>query len=477
MLFFVDIQHESWYHLNMANTLNKNQSQEKLGRITNEPISRDLQNRVAEKITMARVSMLFNQPFFGTIAMRMDPKPADQWLPTMAVDGKYMYYNHEFVDGLSQEELTFVVSHEVLHLVYDHLGRNEFRDRQLYNIAADYVVNDELILANVGKFPTHKVQKKDQYGSMRTIEEPIGLHDVKYRGWNSEKVYDDLLQQQQKQQGSGKGQNSGEGDGSGNMNGQSLDELLDKLLDEHISPGAGKDGKEGDGKADGSDGPATFDDEERKQLKAELMDQIVNLAKTCNAGTLPAGVQRIIEQMTEPKMDWRALLQSNLDSILPIDYNYMKISRKSWHLNAILPGMVNDQLLNIAVAIDMSGSIGDKEAAEFLSEINGIMGQYQSYEILVFCFDTKCYNAKVYSSDNGEDIKTYEPKGGGGTDGACIFEYLKDEGIGPMKLVVFTDGYVGNWGDEFYCPTIWCIKGSKEVPPFGQVCYLDENMN
>jgi predicted metal-dependent peptidase len=207
------------------------------------------------------------------------------------------------------------------------------------------------------------------------------------------------------------------------------------------------------------------------------MDQIVNLSKTCNAGNLPAGVQRIIEQMTAPKMDWRALLQSNLDSILPIDYNYMKISRKSWHLTAILPGMVNDQMLNIAVAIDMSGSIGTKEAAEFLSEINGIMGQYQSYEILVFCFDTKCYNQKVFSSDNGENINTYVPMGGGGTDGACIFEYLKDEGIEPMKLVVFTDGFVGNWGDEFYCPTIWCIKGSKEVPPFGQVAYLDENMN
>jgi len=458
----------------MANTLNKNQSPEKLGRITDQPIPHELAVRVADKITQARVSMLFNQQFFGTIAMRMELMPADKWLPTMAVDGKYMYYNHNFVDELFQDELIFVVSHEVLHLVYDHLGRNEFRDRQLYNIAADYVVNDELILAKVGKFPTHKIQKKDSYGSMRTVEEPIGLHDVKYRDWNSEKVYDDLLQQQEKN-GSGKGKNS---DGSGTMNGQGLSELLDKLLDEHISPGAGKDGEpsKSDGKAS-ADGPATFGDEERKQLKAELTDQIVNLAKSCNPGNLPSGVQRIIEQMTAPKMDWRALLQSNLDSILPIDYNYMKISRKSTHLNVILPGIVNDQLLNIAVAIDMSGSIGEKEAAEFLSEINGIMGQYQSYEILVFCFDTKCYNQQIYSSDNGENINTYVPMGGGGTDGSCIFEYLKNEGIEPMKLVVFTDGYVGNWGDEFYCPTIWCIKGSKEVPPFGQVAYLDDQMN
>lgn len=478
----------------MANTLNKKLSPEKAKRITENVISRDLSQRVIDKITMARVSMLFKQPFFGSIAMRMDIRPADNWCPTMAVDGKYTYYNHEFVDSLTQDELVFVFAHEVLHLVYDHLTRNEFRDHQLYNCAADYVVNDELVLAGVGKLPMKKVTKKDSNGRSSTVDEVIGLHDVKYRGWNSEKVYDDLLKQMQKSQGQGKGNSgqgspssssgsnsSGNGQGDGKANGMTLDELVDKLLDEHISPGEGKDGEEGaesgNGKNDGTDGPAKFDEEARKQLKAELMDTIVNLSKTCNVGNLPAGVQRIIDQMTAPKMDWRAMLQCNLDSLIPYDSDYMHMNRKGWHLSAVLPGPVNDKQLDIAVAIDMSGSIGDKEAAEFLSEIQGIMSAYTSYNILVFCFDTRVYNAVNFSSDDGLSITTYEPKGGGGTDGGCIFRYLKEEGIEPQKLVVFTDGYVGDFGDPIYCPTMWLIKGSKEKPPFGEVAYMDSEMN
>jgi predicted metal-dependent peptidase len=456
----------------MANTVNKKMSELKKKLLTDEPISKELVARVNEKIIMARVGMLFKQMFFGTIAMRMIPQAADKWCPTMGVDGKYLYYNHAFVDSLTADELIFVFSHEVLHLVYDHLGRNDGRNKDIYNIAGDYVINDELILSSVGKFPTKQVKNKN--GS--TVTENVGLHDVKYRGWNSEKVYDDLMKQAKKNQSVKNGES---GDGSGNMNGMSLDEALDKLLDEHLSPGEGS--GEGDQKSDGSydgNGPAKFGDDERKQLKAELMDQIVNLAKTCNAGNLPAGVQRIIQDLTEPKMDWRALLQCNLDSIIPVDYSYLKVSRKGWHLNAILPGVINDQMLNIAVAIDMSGSIGTKEAAEFLGEINGIMASYPSYEILVFCFDTKVYNAVKFSSDDGVNINTYIPQGGGGTSGSCIFDYLKEENIEPLKLVIFTDGFLGgDWGDPNVCDTIWCIKGSKEVPPFGQICYIDDEMN
>jgi predicted metal-dependent peptidase len=131
-------------------------------------------------------------------------------------------------------------------------------------------------------------------------------------------------------------------------------------------------------------------------------------------------------------------------------------------------------MLSIAVAIDMSGSISQKIVEEFLSEVKGIMEQYPIYEIRVFCFDTKCYSDKTYSSDNGEDIRTYEAKGGGGTDGGAIFRYLKAQDYVPLRLVVFTDGYVGDFGDENYCPTVWVIKGSNVVPPFGTYAYFDD---
>jgi predicted metal-dependent peptidase len=435
--------------LNAVTTATKKSLKEqKQMRLTTEPIPKELQKSVANKITKARVKMLFNQPFFGTLVTRLQIYAADSWLPTMAVDGKYLYFNHSFVESLDMDELIFVFAHEILHLVYDHLARGVGRDHDVYNCAADYVVNDELIQVNVGKFPT-------------TVP---GLHDLKYRGWNSEKVYDDLMKKQKNNPNAG----------------QSLEEMIDKLLDEHLSPGQGngEEGKEqpSSGKSTpSSEGPAKLSADDIKQIKAELKQEIINSAQMSGIGNLPAGVQRLVNDLTAPKMDWKTLLQSQLNSIVPADYSFLRVNRKGWDLDAILPGMTEMPMLNIAVALDMSGSISNKMVNEFLSEVKGIMDQYPMYEIRVFCFDTDCYADRTFSSDNGEDICTYVPKGGGGTDGGAIFRFMKAENFVPLKLVIFTDGYVGDFGDENYCPTVWIIKGSNVVPPYGTHAYFDDN--
>jgi predicted metal-dependent peptidase len=431
--------------LHLATIAKKSSKEEKAMRLTDKPIPKDLAKRVETKIIKARVKMLFQQPFFGTLVTRLQIFAADKWLPTMAVDGKYMYFNHAFVDALELDELVFVFAHEILHMVYGHLDRGKGLDQQLYNCAADYVVNDELKQVNVGTFPT-------------TVP---GLHDIKYRGWNSEKVYEDLLKQQKNNPNSGK----------------SLEEMIDKMLDEHLT---GKSvSSENEGPSSGTskpspDGPAKMSEEDRKQLKADLKQQIISSAQMVGIGKLPSGVQRLVNELLAPKMDWKTLLQSQLNSIVPADYSFLRVNRKGWHLDAILPGMTEEPMLNIAVALDMSGSISNEMVQEFLSEIKGIMDQYPMYEIRVFCFDTRCYSDRTFSSDNGEDIRTYEAKGGGGTDGGAIFRYMKDENFIPLKLVVFTDGYVGDFGDENYCPTVWVIKGSNVVPPFGTHAYFDD---
>ena len=449
----------------MSKTLNPNRklSAKKAGMLTDKPIPKELKDRVEEKLTIATVKMLWKQPFFGTLALRITKVAADQWCPTMGVDGKYMYYNHAFVDSLTEAELIFVIAHEVLHLVYDHLDRKETRDHQIYNCAADYVVNDELVEAGVGKFPTQKV--KDANGRM--VDQPVGLHDLKYRGWNSEQVYDDLYQ---------KLQNQPNGGGKGSGGSMALDELVDKMLDEHLNGDEGDEGGGGDGQdeAPTSSGPAKMSEETRKQLRDDLKDQMISIAKSCTAGSLPGGVKRIIDALTQPKMDWRELLQCQLNSLVTCDYSWQRVSRKGWHISAILPGTVKDQQLAITVAIDMSGSIGRKEANEFLSEINGIMRAFENYEITVMSWDTKVYNVQKFDSFSGESITSYISEGGGGTDAACIFEYLERENIQPLKLVILTDGYVSSWGNPTYCDTLWVIGcGSKAVPPFGEYAYID----
>ena len=197
---------------------------------------------------------------------------------------------------------------------------------------------------------------------------------------------------------------------------------------------------------------------------------MIAAANACeSAGNIPLGVRRMIQNITEPKMNWREMLRMQLQSIIKSDYTFSRMNRKGWHMDARLPGMRNTEAIDIAVGIDMSGSILTEQGKDFLSEIQGIMESFDSYRIHVFCFDTNVYNPVDFLSENLDSISDYELKGGGGTDFNAIFRYLKDEGIEPKRLVVFTDGYpYGSWGDANYCDTLWIIHGDKNPdPPFG----------
>jgi predicted metal-dependent peptidase len=184
----------------------------------------------------------------------------------------------------------------------------------------------------------------------------------------------------------------------------------------------------------------------------------------------------MVEQMTEPKMPWRELIQTNLTSAIRSDYSFIRPSRRSWHMDAIMPGMTPGEEIDIAVAIDMSGSISNKQAAMFLGEVRGIMESFDSYRIHVFCFDTEIYNPQDFNSDNMDTIESYEPKGGGGTDFDAIFNHLKSRDKDTKRLVVFTDGYpCGSWGDENYTDVTWIIHGNDSIkPPFGTWAYFNE---
>ena len=177
----------------------------------------------------------------------------------------------------------------------------------------------------------------------------------------------------------------------------------------------------------------------------------------------------MIQDLTDPKMNWRELLRMQLESTIKSDYTWMKTSRRGWDMDAVMPGMNRTDAIDIAVYIDMSGSIGEAQGKDFLSEVKGIMESFESYKIHIACFDTEVYNPQQYNSENLDLIEEYELAGGGGTDFDCIFRHLKDEQIEPKRLVVFTDGYpCGSWGDPNYCDTVWVIHGDKNPdPPFG----------
>jgi len=401
-----------------------------------------LDREVREMLITARVGLLLKASFFGNLATRLKLVNADEWCSTAATDGRNFYYNSRFIKMLRPKEIEFLFGHEVLHCVYDHFGRRGERDHQLFNIANDYCVNADLIKHRVGE-------------KITTV--PC-LHDPKYDGMSSEEIYDLLYEKAEK---------------------IDIGKLLDQMIDEHLDGEGDPDGDtdgDGDGDQEGKGRPR-LTQEERQQIKDEIKEAMLAAAATVDgAGNLPAGVKRLIQELTEPQMNWRELLRMQLESTIKSDYTWMRASRKGWHMDAVMPGMKVDPMIDIAVALDASGSISEKMLKDFLGEIQGIMDSFPAYKIHVFTFDTEAYNPAQYDSDNLEDICDYEVKGGGGTDFDAIYNYLKAEEIEPKRLVVFTDGYpFGSWGDENYADTVWILHGTTTIePPWGQYAYYDE---
>lgn len=397
----------------------------------------DLQAR--ERLVTARIGLLLRHSFFGNLATRMSLTNADEWCSTAATDGLKFYYNSRFIMMLKPKEVEFLVAHEVLHVVYDHMGRRGTRDPQLFNIANDYAVNADLKRHKVGQFIT-------------TV--PC-LYEQKYDGKSSEEIYDDLMKNVQK---------------------IDINSLIDQMIDDHLDgDGDGESDSDGDEK-EGKGKRPQMSGEERERARQEIKQAILNAAQSAEAGTLPKGVERLIRSVTDPVMPWRELIQTNLTSAIRTDFSWMRPSRRGWHMDAIMPGMTPGEEIDVVVAIDMSGSISNKQAQAFLGEIGGMMDAFDGYKVHVFCFDTEIYNPADFTSENLDSIDDYEPQGGGGTDFDAIFEYLKEVGNVPKRLIVFTDGYpCGSWGDADYCDTTWIIHGDPNPnPPFGTYALYDD---
>tara|TARA_B100000586_G_C20089791_1_gene419536 strand:- start:1142 stop:1729 length:588 start_codon:yes stop_codon:yes gene_type:complete len=193
---------------------------------------------------------------------------------------------------------------------------------------------------------------------------------------------------------------------------------------------------------------------------------------------MPGEITRMIKELTEPKMNWREIIRQQIQSIIKNDYTFIRPSRKGWHTGVILPGMNFENTIDICISLDMSGSIGDDQAKDFLSEVKGIMQEYRDYQIKLWCFDTKVHNEADFDGTGGDDLLDYKIKGGGGTEFEANWKYMKENDIVPKKFIMFTDGYPwGSWGDENYCDTVFVIHGNNDQnlqAPFGITTHYEE---
>ena len=382
---------------------------------------------IIDKIIVARVGLLLRHPFFGNMATRLKIQDASEWCQTAATDGRSIFFSREFFEPLTVKQIEFVIAHEILHNVFDHMGRNEGRDRRIFNIAADYCVNGQLIRDRIGEAPPEiKI-----------------FHDPAHYGKSAEQIYDEIYDKMDEEELAALGQ----------------------LLDDHVDWGNG----------DGKNGQPQYTKDELKAIRDEMREAVMQAAQAAGAGNIPSSVARLIKELTEPKMNWREILRQQIQSTIKNDYTFMRPNRKGWHMNAVLPGQNFQETIDICVSIDMSGSISDAQAKDFMSEIKGIMDEYRDFNLKIWCFDTKVYNEADFTGYNMDEFMDYEPMGGGGTEFDVNWQYMEDNGICPKKFIMFTDGYPwGSWGNPDYCDTVFIIHGNDTiVPPFGEYAYYE----
>lgn len=402
-----------------------------------------------QDIIAARVRMLVKLPFFGVIATKLEVINATKWCGTCATDGRHLYFNEDFMGMLGKREIEFVLAHEVLHCIYDHMDRRGSRDPRLWNCAADYAINLELVDAGF-RMP------KD------SNDKDVGLLDERFRDMTANEIYDIIKKE------SDEGKFSQEADS----------------FDEHLTgegqPKSGQDGDDSDVKPDpsGVNGPVPLSEEDRANIEHEIQESVQQAAKQIDpekAGT-PGRIKKMLHDLSQPKISWSDYLHKQISSSVVSDYTWKRPNRKTQMSGVVLPSTLKEDEINVVVGVDTSGSINEKMFSDFISEVHGIMAQFTKFNLYFFCWDAECYTLHEFNEHCAEDILTTGFEGGGGNDGVIFVEkFLEEKGIidDIDNMVMFTDGHIlGPWDDGtppvYADKTTWVIWGSGIVPPWGQ---------
>jgi len=451
---------------------------------------KELDDPVYREIVTARIKLLLEKPFFGNLAVRLIAVEAP-WCNTAATDGRHLFYNREFIKDLGRPKLLFLIAHEVMHCVLDHLGRRGGRDPKIWNMATDYLINYILVNEKVGTMPeqglydqkyTDEMTADEIYEILKknsvTIKMPLDDHLEIGNDSQDEGDGDDgdpiARDGSNRSKGGGDGdddqQNGGKGKSKGGQDG-------DEDADGDPQPGKGKGkGKTVDVTVMGKDGPPKLTEADLQQIRNDIKAAVIQTAQSC-AGNVPLGIKRLISELVEPKLDWRTLLDAHIRSQVKDDYTFQRLSRRTWGTGAIMPAQNFIDRVELWCAIDASGSTTEAMVTHFLSEVKGIMESFRDFKIGLLCFDTEVYNVYELTPENFDDVYGYTIKGGGGTMFECVFEYFKREGIEPNRLAFFTDGLPNStWGDPDYCDTIFIVHSNPQITaPYGLTAHYEED--
>jgi len=414
-----------------------------------KPPSDEVKAKAKTMITRQRIQLLCSttqSPFFAHLAMQLIVKDDVSRTITMGTDGIYLVYNPTWVVSLSEEELRACICHEAMHPALGHLWRRGSRDKVKWNFATDFVINGIL---DKNKF----VLPKDV------------LLDHQYDAMSAEEVYAQLPDPPKitikislpGQGGLGKGQQS-PGEGKGTIDNHDL-------WDDAGSKEAGEGKDESGGQAEGQ-GEVL---ENNEQVWKERLARAAMAAKM--QGKLPAEIESLVDAAVEPKLPWRELLRNYIQDYQKTDYRLMPPSKRYLYMPIYMPSM-KGEFLELAVAIDTSGSISDVELETFVSEMQGIADQFENYRIHVYACDAAVHGYDVVETHD-EWPKSYT--GRGGTDFRPVFEDIEEKGLEISVLVYLTDSYGTFPETPPSFPVLWVINQPNKEVPFGDQIFLDMN--
>jgi|TARA_B110000902_G_scaffold240021_1_gene289181 predicted metal-dependent peptidase len=242
-----------------------------------------------------------------------------------------------------------------------------------------------------------------------------GLIDNKYRDWSTAQVYDDLP-----------------------------DSSDDDEFDSDI--GEPEDTEE-------------FDE----QIKEIILSAVTQAGMSNESGSIPGEIQREVNKLTNPKLDWRTILQNYMSTFAKNDYSFRKPNRRFFP-NYHLPSLYSEDTGEIAIAIDTSGSVSKEEFTAFLCEINSIKENLNPKLTTIIDFDTRV--RKVHSLTEDENIGDIKFHGGGGTNLDCVFDYYGKNK--PTVLIVFSDLHCKRIVEDPKYPVIWIVvNNSRATTNFG----------
>lgn len=370
-----------------------------------------------KRLAKARTALVLEQPFIGTLALNLELRVSERF-PTAATNGKWIEFNPKFCEELDDEQLKFLMAHEVFHPMFEHNYRIRGRNPKKWNMAGDYVINQLLTDEKIGKFIEGGLLNKATYDAGKGTTDGI---------------YDILPEPP-------------EGNGGGGQGGQPGGNPI---------PGTGDDVVEAEGS------PA-----EVAQEQAEMRVRVAQAAQAAKMmGKLSANMERLVSQTLQPKVDWREVLRKFVQRQKNDTRSWAKPNRRMATMGMYLPSISGEVLGEVAVAIDCSGSVGEKELNEFAAEFKAIWEDMSPAKAHVIYFDSEvCHYDKF---ERGDDA-TIAAHGGGGTAFSPVFRYMEQHQINPVATVFLTDLYCNDFGPAPEHPVLWVTNGADKAP-WGEV--------